>query len=134
MLGTVRYTVPAMTDRVQEFGAEWNAQVRKGLLELCVLGLIARGPRYGYDIVQDLAAAAPLAAAEGTVYPLLRRLKQSGWVETYWQESEAGPPRQYYRVTAAGRRALQQMRRGWRALVDAVDSYVGSEVSHARAQ
>jgi PadR family transcriptional regulator PadR len=115
--------------------ADWNAQVRKGVLSLCALGLIARGHRYGYEIVQELALAEPLAAAEGTVYPLLRRLKQAGWLETYWRESDAGPPRQYYRITPDGRRVLQQMRRSWRELAEAVALYAEEEAgSHARAR
>lgn len=108
---------------------DWNVQVRKGVLELCILDLIGRGPRYGYEIVQELSRSAPLAAAEGTVYPLLRRLRHSGWLEGFWQESEAGPPRQYYRLTADGRRALQSMRRDWKALADAVRSNAIGEVA-----
>lgn len=100
--------------------SEWQSQLRRGVLELCILSLIAGGPCYGYEIVSHLAKTPALAAGEGTVYPLLRRLKQDGWLETYWQESGTGPPRQYYRLTAAGAAALATMRREWRELVAAV--------------
>src|SRR3977135_1648548 len=92
---------------------DWLTQARKGVLEMCVLGLIANDPRYGYDIVQELAADEALASPGGTVYPLLRRLKHDGLVESYWEPSESGPPRQYYRITPNGRRAVSQMARAW---------------------
>jgi PadR family transcriptional regulator PadR len=108
---------------------DWNAQLRKGVLELCILGLIARAPRYGYDIVQELASAAPLSTTEGTIYPLLRRLKQTGWLEATWEPSESGPPRQYYRLTPSGRKTLATMRENWRSLASAVNPYLRGEVS-----
>lgn len=114
-------------------GLDWNVEVRKGVLELCILGLLARGPSYGYEIVQALSVSRPLAAAEGTVYPLLRRLREAGSLGAYWQESDAGPPRQYYRITPEGRRRLAMMRRDWKTLVEAVDSYTVEEVVHASA-
>lgn len=125
LLCDTKYLVSIETD--------WNVQLRKGVLELCVLALIGTGPRYGYDIVQQLGAVAPIAAAEGTVYPLLRRLRQAGWVDAYWHASQAGPPRQYYRLTGQGRAVLGAMRRDWAALVDAVSEFVSGEVSRASA-
>ncbi|HEV8469052.1 MAG TPA: PadR family transcriptional regulator [Candidatus Limnocylindria bacterium] len=107
--------------------AEWLVQLRRGVLELCVMSAIADDPRYGYELVSELAASEPLAAMEGTVYPLLRRLRQAGFVETSWQESPAGPPRQYYRLAPVGRRALRGMRRSWRELVSAVDRFTREE-------
>lgn len=112
----------------EESATEWAAQLRRGVLELCVLGAIAEEPRYGYELVAALSATAPLAAVEGTVYPLLRRLKQAGLVETTWQESTSGPPRQYYRLTPLGRRALRSMRSSWRHLVTGVDMFMGETV------
>lgn len=104
---------------------EWQSQVRRGVLELCILALIEAGPRYGYEIVTQLAEIPQLAAGEGTVYPLLRRLKKDGWLETFWQESASGPPRQYYRLTAVGLTALGAMRLEWTALVAGVNQYIG---------
>jgi PadR family transcriptional regulator, regulatory protein PadR len=103
---------------------DWNSQLRRGLLEFCILALIEQEPRYGYEIVTRLAEAPQLAAGEGTIYPLLRRLKKDGLVETFWVESAAGPPRQYYRLMAPGQEALGSMRSEWRQLVAAVDGFV----------
>lgn len=100
--------------------ADWQSQIRRGVLEFCILALIEEGPRYGYEIVTHLARVDQLAAGEGTVYPLLRRLRKDGWLETFWQESTAGPPRQYYQLTAQGRQVLAAMRLEWGELVDAV--------------
>lgn len=111
--------------------AEWSAQVRRGVLELCILGMIGREPSYGYQIVTQIAAAPQLASGEGTIYPLLRRLKRDGLVETFWQESASGPPRQYYRLTAKGRGSLRVMRDEWAALVAAMETYLdGRELGH----
>lgn len=105
---------------VQANEGEWGAQLRRGVLELCILAIIGREASYGYQIVTRIASAAQLASGEGTIYPLLRRLKREGLVETFWQESDAGPPRQYYRLTSKGRGALRAMRSEWDALVAAM--------------
>jgi len=103
---------------------EWGAQLRRGVLELCILAIIGREPSYGYQIVTRMASAPQLASGEGTIYPLLRRLKRDALVETFWQESASGPPRQYYRLTAKGRTALRAMRGDWAALVTAMAVYL----------
>jgi PadR family transcriptional regulator PadR len=89
-------------------------------LELCVLALIASKPRYGYDLVSALKRWEPLASTEGTVYPLLRRLQREGKVEASSQESAAGPPRKYYRLTPHGRDLLERMAANWAELSEAV--------------
>ncbi len=106
---------------------DWNSQMRRGLLELCILGLLERGPSYGYEIVTRLARAPKLAAGEGTVYPLLRRLRRVGWLVTFWKESDAGPPRQYYELSPAGREYLRALRGEWEQLIGAVAGYIGGE-------
>jgi len=98
--------------------------LRRGVLELCILAIIGREPSYGYQIVTRMASAPQLASGEGTIYPLLRRLKRDALVETFWQESASGPPRQYYRLTAKGRTALRAMRGDWAALVTAMAVYL----------
>ena len=103
----------------------WTSQLRRGLLELSILSLLDRGPSYGYEIATRLAAIPPLAAGEATVYPLLRRLRGDGLLETFWQESADGPPRQYYRLTPAGRRHLKQMGQEWRAVVQGINGFLG---------
>ncbi|MFT3833581.1 MAG: PadR family transcriptional regulator [Micropruina sp.] len=87
----------------------WGPQLRKGVLELAVLGLLATQERYGSSLVDDLAGRPGLAVTPGTVYPLLSRLAKAGLVTTTWRESPVGPPRKYYRLSAAGRRRLDAM-------------------------
>ncbi len=106
-----------MTTKQRE---DWLAQVRRGLLELCILTLIGHESTYGYEIVTRLSRTPQLAAGEGTVYPLLRRLRRDGLLSTRWKESDAGPPRQYYELTRPGRQHLEALRGDWVAIVDAV--------------
>jgi len=108
---------------------DWVSQMRRGLLELSVLALLDGEASYGYEIVNRLAVVAQLASGEGTVYPLLRRLRREGLLEAFWQESAAGPPRQYYRLTAAGRSTLNRMRRQWRELAQGIGQLLDSQGS-----
>ena len=98
----------------------WMTQLRKGLLELAILNTISAVPLYGYDIVRRLSDVDHLVITEGTVYPILSRLKNSGLVETYIEESQEGPARKYYRLTARGRDDLQRMNQHWDALHQAI--------------
>lgn len=99
-------------------------QMRKGLLEFCVMALLTHESRYGYELVQELARVDGMLTSEGTLYPLLGRLKRDGLVETEWRESRGGPPRKYYRLTPAGQRALHAFRQAWATFRTAVDSLV----------
>lgn len=99
---------------------EWTSQLRRGVLELCILQVLGRDPSYGYEIVTTLNGLGPLAAGENTVYPLLRRLKAEGLLDTFTRESPAGPARQYYRLTAEGQKRLMALSKEWDAMVDAV--------------
>ncbi len=99
------------------------AQLRRGVLEHCVLALLDGGERYGYDLVGELAEAG-LVASEGTVYPLLSRLRKDDLVVTTWRESVTGPPRRYYSLSPSGRRALADFRMAWRDFRTAVDTIV----------
>src|SRR3954466_14021771 len=81
---------------------DWLSQARRGVIELAALVLIGRAPHYGYEIAVALSHWQALAATEGTLYPLLRRLQREGFVDAFWQESKDGPPRKYYRLTEAG--------------------------------
>src|SRR5437667_7880346 len=100
------------------------AQMRKGTLQYCVLALLADEERYGFDLVRALAETDGMVTSEGTIYPLLSRLRRDGLVETTWRESSEGPPRRYYRATKAGRGALSQFRREWSRFSEAVDYFV----------
>ena len=100
------------------------AQMRRGTLEYCILALLRKGDRYAFDLVRELAALDGMVTSEGTIYPLLSRLRRDGLVESNWQESPSGPPRRYYRLTNAGRDALDAFRVEWRRFRDAVDHFV----------
>lgn len=89
--------------------------LRKGVLEFCVLGLLVDEPRYGLDLAQSLHQSG-LIASDGSLYPLLTRLRDAGFVETAWSQGENGRPRRYYEVTAAGRRYLAEFRQQWTPL------------------
>jgi len=100
--------------------SEWNSQVRRGILEYCILLLVSREPRYGYELVTLLDRWEPLAVTEGTLYPLLRRLLKENYIESFWKESESGPPRKYYSLTAAGRSLTESMSTEWNKLAAAI--------------
>jgi PadR family transcriptional regulator PadR len=100
--------------------AKLLAQMRRGAIEFCVLALLRDGDRYGLDLTRTLAADG-LVTSEGTIYPLLARLRQDGLVDTTWHESSQGPPRRYYRLTEDGRAALDAFIVQWRQFRDAVD-------------
>jgi PadR family transcriptional regulator, regulatory protein PadR len=101
--------------------ADVLSQLRRGALEYCVLALLARTERYGFDIARTLGSIDGMVTGEGTLYPLLARLKKDGHVTTRWRESDAGPPRKYYAITEEGRRALADFMAQWRLFRDAVD-------------
>jgi PadR family transcriptional regulator PadR len=102
--------------------ADVLSQLRRGALEYCVLALVAGEERYGFDIVRTLGTIDGMVTGEGTLYPLLSRLKKEGHVATTWRESDAGPPRKYYSITPGGRRALDEFTAEWRRFRDAVDA------------
>lgn len=95
--------------------------LRRGVIELAVLGLLADGPRYGQQIVDELAQTPALAVPPGTVYPLVSRLLKDGLIASTWEESPVGPPRKYYRLTPAGAATLDSMTSAWRQLRSALD-------------
>lgn len=98
--------------------------MRRGAIEFCVLALLEQRKHYGFELVQELSRADGLLTSEGTIYPLLSRLRRDGLVDTEWRESTSGPPRKYYRLTRDGRDALQRYRRQWEQFRDAVDAIV----------
>jgi PadR family transcriptional regulator PadR len=101
--------------------SSWLAQARRGVIELCVLSLIAQRPHYGYQLSTALAELGkPLAASEGTLYPLLRRLQREGLVEATWQESRDGPPRKYYHLSQAGQQLLSMQLAEWDELTQSI--------------
>lgn len=97
------------------------SQLRRGVMEYCVLALLRGKEAYGFELVQKLSAAQGLIVSEGTIYPLLSRLRKLGIVTTTWQESTFGPPRRYYRITEEGQRRLDEFIGDWRMFRDSVD-------------
>jgi len=89
----------------------WETQLRKGWLELAILASLWEGELYGLDIIRRLDTNSDLLLAEGTIYPILGRLKRDGLIDSKWVEAEAGHPRKYYRLTAEGRRRVVAMAR-----------------------
>ncbi len=100
-----------------------NAQMRKGVLELCILAIIRRKEAYASDILEVLKQNR-MIVVEGTLYPLLTRLKNDGYLEYYWTESKSGPPRKYYRITVLGEKFLDELVRNWRSLQDIVGGLI----------
>ncbi|MCC2309962.1 PadR family transcriptional regulator [Cellulomonas chengniuliangii] len=100
-------------------------QMRKGVLEFCVLAYLRSGPAYGLEIATELGRHETLFTSEGTLYPLLARLRKQGWVETSWQESRSGPPRRYYSLTDEGRAAVRTFAAIWTPFSDGVDAVLG---------
>jgi len=100
-------------------------QLKKGVLGLCVLALLARADSYAYEIASRLSAAIDMG--EGTIYPLMRRMQSDGLVETYLVESSAGPSRKYYRLSPAGRDALAAQSAEWTHFTQAVDAIVAND-------
>ena len=97
-----------------------KAQMRKGLLEFCILSIISEGEIYPGDIIKKLKAA-ELIVKEGTIYPLLSRLKNAELLAYSWKESTQGPPRKYYKITSQGKEFLQGLISTWEELQHAVN-------------
>ena len=106
-----------------------DIQLKKGVLGLCVLALLARSDSYAYEIASRLSDA--IGMGEGTIYPLMRRMQTDGLVETYLVESSSGPSRKYYRLTAKGHEALDAQGSEWKAFVSAVGDLLSSAAEPA---
>lgn len=98
-----------------------QVQMRKGILEYCILSIISHGETYASDIIEELRNAR-LLVVEGTLYPLLTRLKNNGLLSYQWLESTSGPPRKYYQLTSEGKNVLSELQKTWNELVFAVEA------------
>ncbi len=98
-----------------------QTQMRKGILEYCILSIISRGEIYASDIINELKKA-ELLVVEGTLYPLLTRLKNNGLLSYNWKESTSGPPRKYYQITTLGCDVLAKLDVTWKELLFAVET------------
>ena len=93
-----------------------QVQMRKGILEFCILHIISRGEVYASDMLAELTGA-KIIVVEGTLYPLLTRLRKAGLVDYKWVESLSGPPRKYYTITTLGKEFLEELNKTWESLV-----------------
>ena len=100
----------------------WVVQLRKGLVELCVMAALRQGEAYGYELLQKLANAEGLAVTESTVYPVLSRLTSDGYVRVRAAPSPAGPPRRYYRLTPLGVARLREMEGYWEEIQQSINA------------
>jgi PadR family transcriptional regulator PadR len=105
----------------------WASQMRKGLIELCVMAALRNGEAYGYQILQRLSRAEPLTISESAVYPILARLAAEGMVKVRQGPSPNGPPRRYYRLTPQGEARLAEMAEHWRETRKAIDQFFTRE-------
>jgi PadR family transcriptional regulator PadR len=97
-----------------------KAQMRKGILEYCILSVLSRNSCYASDIIKELKEA-KVIVVEGTLYPLLTRQKNAGLLSYRWEESQQGPPRKYYELTAEGKEYLKDLDNSWEELVESVN-------------
>ena len=102
-----------------------QVQLKKGVLELCVLALLMKHDSYAYEIASRLAEGIDMG--EGTIYPLMRRMQTDGLVDTYLVESPQGPPRKYYRLTPSGRASFAAQKSEWTAFAQAVEAILQEE-------
>jgi PadR family transcriptional regulator PadR len=100
-----------------------KTQMRKGLLEFCILLIISRGRAYSSEILMELKHS-DLIVVEGTLYPLLSRLRSTGLLEHSWEESKSGPPRKYYELTEKGKETLKDLKATWKTLSASIQSLV----------
>ena len=99
-----------------------NIQFKKGVLELCVLSMLYHGEMYGYELTSKLSEA--ISISDGTIYPLLRRMKNEGYVSTYLSESSEGPPWKYYKLTESGTVYKENLITEWKALSKGVNRLI----------
>ncbi len=102
-----------------------SAQLKKGVLDLCVLNIVMTEDSYGYDIYQNINE--DLSISESTIYPILRKLVKEGYCKTYLAESNEGPPRKYFKITELGETKLKTLRSEWNGFYNTVNRMLGSE-------
>lgn len=120
LTGTIHCDIVCVMD--DKFFDNWTNQLRKGMLELCILNDIRNREMYGNEIARTLRRIEGLIISEGAIYPILSRLKRQGLVETSIQESPDGPARKYYKLTKQGEEMISQMNAYWQAISGATDS------------
>ena len=102
-----------------------NSQLKRGTLELCALSVVSRSDCYGYELVNRVSDC--MEVTEGTIYPLMKRLKDGGMIESYIVESSEGPPRKYYRITEKGKEELERLSKEWFEFTKSVNALLKGE-------
>lgn len=102
-----------------------QTQLKRGTLEMCVLSILCRGDRYGYELVNLISDC--MHITEGTIYPLMKRLKDAGSIDSYIVESQEGPPRKYYNITDKGRLLQKEQEDEWRTFSAAINKLLDGE-------
>jgi PadR family transcriptional regulator, regulatory protein PadR len=125
-------TDEALHEEDQEEIRRWETQLRKGSLDLAILASLWDEPLYGLEILKRLADGSSLAVPEGTIYPLLARLKNDGLVEAQWITAPAGHARKYFSLTQAGRHRARLMARAWTGFVQSLDRLAAPLLSEAK--
>ncbi len=103
-----------------------QVQMRKGILEFCILHVISRGEVYASDMLEELTSA-KIIVVEGTLYPLLTRLRKAGLLEYKWVESSSGPPRKYYKLTTEGEEFLSKLDQTWNELMKSTNQIISNK-------
>ena len=103
-----------------------NSQLKRGTLELCALSVVHKGDCYGYELVNRISKC--MEITEGTVYPLMKRLKDGGLIESYIVESQEGPPRKYYKITPLGQEELQRLENEWYAFSQSINELLKGDL------
>lgn len=116
----------------QEPGDKWEVQLRKGCLELAILAVLSEGKLYGLEILRRLESDSDLVVSEGTVYPLLSRLKLLGLLRSEWVESSGGHPRKYYGLTVEGKHRAREMAAVWTQFASSMSRLAGPLVKGSR--
>ena len=105
----------------------WISQMRKGVVELCIMAILHEGEAYGYQLIQKLADVKGLAITESTIYPILSRLTKEGYIQVRVASSYTGPPRRYYRLASSGISRLEQMEKYWKDIKLSIDELLKGE-------
>lgn len=119
-LTTLHYRILCIVQYSTEDRDKRITQLRKGILELAVMGVLYHERHYGYSLVRVLSQSSSISLKEGTIYPILARLDRDGLVRSEWVESDQGPPRKYYALTSSGRQLFDELRQEFDLLVSLV--------------
>ena len=116
-----------MAEQNRQFMDKWESQVRKGTLEFIILMYLQRSKYYAYELISDIRSTLSLDVAEGTIYPLLNRLKKEGLITSQWVEMETGIPRKYYQINEVGNEIVEKMKSSWNDLSGSIGSLLSQD-------